>query len=105
MFPGESREDFDCLFPLLEPMVGTRSGCVSSVLESSVGAEDEENFLYVCCTKTSACICAWDGVGCHDVGKSGRVCSVIDPLLAAVPGSMEFVGDIIADDDPNATAD
>jgi len=53
-------EDFDRLFPLLGPMVGTRprndegSGCVSSVLESSVGAEDEENFLCVCCTKTSA---------------------------------------------------
>ena len=43
MFPGETGEDFDCLFPLLGPMVGTRSGCVSSVLESSVGAEDEEN--------------------------------------------------------------
>ena len=49
MFPGESGEDFDCLFPLLGPMVGTRSrndegsGCVLSVLESSVGAEDEEN--------------------------------------------------------------
>lgn len=60
MFPGESGEDFDRLFPLLGPMVGTRprndegSGCVSSVLESSVGAEDEENFLCVSCTKTSA---------------------------------------------------
>ena len=61
--------------------------------------------ILVCLLHQDQCICAWDGLGCHDVGKSGRVCSVIDPLLAAVPGSMEFVGDIMADDDPNTTAD